>query len=104
MPIPQSSAPGLLLMRTRFFVPRAWSALMRFSGIPHSPKPPIRMLAPSGTSATAASALARTLFIGQLFYFRLLVIPQRSPPPACLVEHLAKPLSFGEFVSELGQQ
>src|SRR6188474_1676124 len=37
-------------------VPRRASALMRFSGMPHKPKPPSRMLAPSGTSATAASA------------------------------------------------
>src|SRR5262249_40053728 len=41
----------------RLRVPRRARALMRFSGMPHRPKPPSRMLAPSGTRATAASAL-----------------------------------------------
>src|SRR5919198_3603598 len=36
---------------------------MRFSGIPHRPKPPIMMVAPSGIDATASDALATTLFI-----------------------------------------
>src|SRR5258705_10027278 len=51
-------------MTVRSFVPRARSAAMRFSGMPHSPKPPIIIVAPSGMSATASSAFARTLFIG----------------------------------------
>ena len=61
--MPKSSTPALLLMMVRALVPRARSAAMRFSGMPHSPKPPIMMVAPSGISATASSALARTLFI-----------------------------------------
>jgi hypothetical protein len=36
---------------------------MSFSGMPHSPKPPIMIVAPSGIAATASSALASTLFI-----------------------------------------
>src|ERR671937_2216649 len=36
---------------------------MRFSGMPHRPKPPIMIVAPSGIGATASDALATTLFI-----------------------------------------
>ena len=61
--MPKSSTPALLLITVRSFVPRACSAAIRFSGMPHRPKPPMRMVAPSGMSATASSALASTLFI-----------------------------------------
>ena len=44
-------------------MPRACSAWIRFSGMPHSPKPPMRIVAPSGMRATAASALGSTLFM-----------------------------------------
>src|SRR5579864_8132888 len=57
-------------MVVRFFTPFLTRARMRFSGLPHRPKPPIMMLAPSGTSRTASSALATTLFIRGGFYFR----------------------------------
>ena len=63
MPMPKSSTPALLLMTVRSRVPRACSAWIRFSGMPHRPKPPIRIVAPSGMRATAASALGSTLFI-----------------------------------------
>src|SRR5438094_5895857 len=36
---------------------------MRFPGLPHRPKPPIMIVAPSGIRATASAALATTLFI-----------------------------------------
>ena len=36
---------------------------MQFSGLPHSPKPPAIMVAPSKMSATASSALATVLSI-----------------------------------------
>ena len=39
-PLPTPSTPTLLLMVVRFFVPLRTSARMRFSGMPHSPKPP----------------------------------------------------------------
>src|SRR5947199_3634513 len=55
--------PALLLTTVRPFVPRACNALIRFSGMPHKPKPPIMIVAPSGMSATASSALAITLSI-----------------------------------------
>src|SRR5688572_16854125 len=42
-------------------VPRRCSALMRFSGLPHSPKPPTINVAPSGMSATAASKEVKVL-------------------------------------------
>src|SRR5262252_5898084 len=50
-------------MSVRFFTHFFASAVMRFSGFPHSPKPPDITVAPSGTSLTAASALATTLFM-----------------------------------------
>ena len=65
-PMPKSSTPALLLMTVRLPVPFARSAPIRFSGIPQRPKPPIRMEAPSGMSATAASALGSTLFMRRL--------------------------------------
>src|ERR1044071_1970787 len=50
-------------MSVRFFTPFLARAAMRFSGFPHRPKPPDITVAPSGMSATAASALATTLFM-----------------------------------------
>src|SRR5262249_7094804 len=50
-------------MSVRFFTPFLPSAAMRFSGFPHRPNPPDITVAPSGMSATAASALATTLFM-----------------------------------------
>src|SRR3990172_9066567 len=49
-------------MVVRFLTFLRTSAWMRFSGMPHSPKPPTMMLAPSSMSKMAASALATTLF------------------------------------------
>src|SRR6185503_5756603 len=63
IPTPKSSTPGLLLMTVRLRVPRACSALIRFSGRPHKPKPPHMMVAPSRMSATASAALGITLFM-----------------------------------------
>src|SRR5580692_6898726 len=62
-PFPTPSTPTLLLMVLRFFVPLRASARIRFSGMPHRPKPPIMIDAPSNTSRMASSALATTLFI-----------------------------------------
>src|SRR5579864_787378 len=53
-------------MVVRFFTPRRTSARIKFSGIPHSPKPPIMMVAPSGISRMASSELATSLFIDQI--------------------------------------
>src|SRR5579864_794074 len=53
-------------MVVRFFTPRRTSARIKFSGIPHSPKPPIMMVAPSGMSRIASSELATSLFIAQI--------------------------------------
>src|SRR5215831_5005854 len=61
--MPKSSTPALLLTTVRFFVPRACSAAMRFSGMPQRPNPPIMMVAPSGIRATASAAPVTTLFI-----------------------------------------
>src|SRR4029453_2809422 len=55
--------PQLLEMSVRFFTPFLARAAMRFSGFPHRPNPPNITVAPSGISATAASALATTLFM-----------------------------------------
>src|SRR4051812_17204838 len=62
-PRPQSSTPALLETHVSCFTPRFTSALMRFSGIPQSPKPPTTSVAPSATSFTASSAEATTLLI-----------------------------------------
>src|SRR5258706_12201645 len=79
--MPKSSTPALLLMTVRPMVPRARSAAMRCSGIPHSPKPPIIIVAPSGMSATASSAFARTLFISGILSSKM------SPPVHPDIEH-----------------
>src|SRR3954468_9825222 len=60
--MPKSSTPALLLMTVRLRVPRSRSAAIRVSGMPHSPKPPIIIVAPSGMRATASSAPGSTLF------------------------------------------
>src|SRR5690348_15494809 len=78
-PIPNPSTPMLLLMVCRPLTPFRTSAAIRFSGMPHNPKPPIITVAPSGISATAASDVAITLFMhayrladDQLWFSRLL--------------------------------
>src|SRR2546426_439837 len=59
--MPKSSTPALLLTTVRFFVPLRRTAAMRFSGMPHKPKPPMRMVAPSVSFSMAASAEAMRL-------------------------------------------
>jgi hypothetical protein len=46
-PRPQSSTPALLETQVSPFTPFATSALMRFSGMPHNPKPPTTSSEPS---------------------------------------------------------
>src|SRR6266498_1596106 len=60
------STPTLLLMVVRFFTPLRTRARSRFSGTPHKPKPPTMIVAPSGMSRTASSALATSLFIAEI--------------------------------------
>ena len=48
----------------RSFAPWSRRARIRFSGIPHRPKPDIMTTAPSGMSRTASAALLTTLFMG----------------------------------------
>src|ERR1044071_3636152 len=62
-PSPQSSTPALFETQVRFLTPFLTRALMRFSGIPHSPNPPTTSNAPSKMSLTASSAEATTLLI-----------------------------------------
>src|SRR5579872_1987790 len=69
-PPPNPSTPALLLMVVMFLVPFLTRARTRCSELPHRPKPPIMMLAPSEMSRTASSALATTLFIRGGFYVR----------------------------------
>src|SRR5206468_2434722 len=98
MPMPNSSTPALLLMTVRPFVPRACSALMRFSGMPHRPKPPIMIVAPSGTNATAASASGSTLFTID-DYTRLLF--QGVPPAGRGREDLREPIAFRQVAAQI---
>src|SRR5882672_1884271 len=53
--MPTSPLPALLLTMVRSFAPCAISASTSSSGTPAPPKPPTRMVAPSRTSASAAS-------------------------------------------------
>src|SRR5689334_22540186 len=62
--MPWPSMPTLFEMVCRFETLLRTSAAIRFSGTPHSPKPPIMMLEPSAMSAIAASAVATILFTG----------------------------------------
>src|SRR5580704_1437300 len=55
-PMPKSSTPALLLTMVRSLVPLRRTAAIRFSGMPHKPKPPMRIVAPSGSFSMAASA------------------------------------------------
>src|SRR5690349_11859245 len=101
--MPKLSTPALLLMMVRFLEPRRFKAAIRFSGMPQSPKPPIMIVAPSGTTATASSAVASTLSIGYVGWRRCpptnvqsnrsivprvirLAIPQARTPACALFE------------------
>src|SRR5215831_14896758 len=58
--------PGVLLTTVSPRLPCATSAASRLAGqLWITPKPPIRSVAPSGTSATAAAALGTTLSMGR---------------------------------------
>jgi hypothetical protein len=56
-PRPNPSTPALLETAVSPPVPASFSAAIRFSGIPHSPKPPTSTVAPSLTSAMASAAV-----------------------------------------------
>ena len=58
--------PQLLEMRVRFFTPLRCRAAIRFSGLPHRPKPPLMITAPSWMSRTASSALSDDLVHARL--------------------------------------
>src|SRR5215475_5479190 len=62
--MPKPSTPALLETMVRSFVPLRWTAAMRFSGIPHRPKPPIRTVMPSFRLAMAASGEEMRLSMG----------------------------------------
>src|SRR5262245_26711951 len=63
-PRPKSSTPALLETMVRFLAFDSTRAVIRFSGIPHRPKPPARRVIPSLRPAflSAALALETTLF------------------------------------------
>src|SRR5262245_49479365 len=88
-------------MTVRPRVPRARSARMRFSGMPQRPKPPIMMLAPSGTSATAAAASASTLFTTADYSAGSFL--QGGAPPARLGEELDQATAVHEIRAQLLQ-
>src|SRR3990170_2510125 len=60
---PASALPALLFTTVRSFAPCARSASISCAGMPALPKPPIMIVAPSGTSASASSAVAMNLSI-----------------------------------------
>jgi len=58
-PMPKPSTPALLPTMVSRRVPDASSAPIRFSGMPHRPKPPAASVMPSNSSPSrAAAALA----------------------------------------------
>src|SRR5258707_15289296 len=62
--MPKSSTPALLPAIISPFTPLSTSAAIRFSGMPHSPKPPAAMVMSSFSSpARADFASAKTLLI-----------------------------------------
>src|SRR5262252_10592949 len=62
--MPKSLTPALFDITVRPLAPWSRIALIRFSGMPHRPKPDTMIEAPSGTSRTASAALFTTLFMG----------------------------------------
>ncbi|SEF17057.1 hypothetical protein SAMN05216533_8128 [Streptomyces sp. Ag109_O5-10] len=63
-PSPRPSTPQLFDTTSRPVAPCSCRARIAVSGTPLSPKPPTASDAPSGMSATASAALARTLSMG----------------------------------------
>ena len=53
--------PALLLTMVRSRTPRRWSAAIRCSGTPHTPKPPIMIVAPSWTACDRRVGVAHDL-------------------------------------------
>ena len=64
--MPKSVTPALFETTVRPLAPWSRSASIRFSGIPHRPKPEIMTVEPSGMSRTASAALVTTFCIGVL--------------------------------------
>src|SRR4051812_5792312 len=67
--------------------------------MPHSPKPPIRIDAPSGIRATAAAALGRILFTWWRLYRR--PCRQRGSPPRGVGENLEQALARGQVAAQV---
>src|SRR5436305_5754028 len=66
--MPKSSTPALFPTIVRPLTPLSTSAWIRFSGIPHRPKPPAAMVIPSFSKPCSAdSASAWTLLIADPF-------------------------------------
>src|SRR5947209_16353182 len=62
--MPKSSTPALFPTMVRSLTPLSTNARIRFSGMPHSPKPPAAMVIPSfSRPCSADSASAWTLLI-----------------------------------------
>src|SRR5512143_478612 len=102
-PMPKSSPPALLPTMVRPLMPLSTSAWIRFSGIPHSPKPPAAMVMSSRNKPDSAScAFANTLF--------MLVVPFRlvdgndasfgGDPCARALHRLAQHVEVADVVRE----
>src|SRR5262245_59945851 len=79
--MPTSPFPALLFTIVRSFAPCAISASISSSGTPEPPKPPTRMVAPSRTSASAASMegeILSTMPSERISRVECRVIPQRE--------------------------
>src|SRR6185312_13366636 len=67
-PIPKSSTPALFPTIVRSLTPLSTKAWIRFSGMPHRPKPPAAMVIPSFSKPSNADSASRwTLLISNPF-------------------------------------
>src|SRR5712692_8344005 len=89
--MPKSSTPALFETTVRFLHPLRRKAAIRFSGMPQTPNPPIRIMTPSRTCSIAVSALATRLSI------RLLLETGRLRPQGCRT-HSQPELSRGSLL------
>src|SRR5712692_9926111 len=100
--MPKSSTPALFEATIRFLQPLRRSAAIRFSGMPQSPKPPIKMVAPSRTCSMAASAFVTRLSIRLLLEAGALAAQpcnrQRQPEDFERCSLLQVAQNFVEFV------
>src|SRR5712691_5526788 len=89
--MPKSSTPALFETTVRFLQPLRRKAAIRFSGMPQTPNPPIRIVTWSRTCSIAASAFATRLSI------TLLLETGRLRPQGCRTHSQPDAFPAGRF-------